>query len=432
MNTNNPTDLEKLLYKLIIQFAVYTLGTDKQLDPHLLGISQSFKQGLSYQDLTPELLALSKTLNHISLPENRVKNKETPSSKLQLQKEFIARLISLLAETNIPLNLKNQYALIKQKSRAKLNEEDSNKLIDLTLSLIIAIKDSAIIEQQNIENFLKDILKRFNQFEEHTLSFSSSNKQSVTDREKLNKAINLQIESIKACSSNAKDLPSLQGNIQQHLQELDFQLIKHQKIETDRHHITDERLEQMSQKIHEMEVEANSLRSNLEHVSDKALRDSLTGLPNREAYNERAIIEFNRWFRYKDDLSFVIWDIDFFKHVNDNFGHKAGDKTLSLVSRLILQHCRKSDFIARFGGEEFIMILPHTNSEQALIAAEKIRNLVADSGFNHSGQSIKLTISCGISEFSDGDEIEHVFERADQALYQSKENGRNCSTILNK
>ncbi len=432
MNTNNPTDLEKLLYKLIIQFAVYTLGTDKQLDPHLLGISQSFKQGVSYQDLTPELLALSKTLNHISLPENRVKNKETPSSKLQLQKEFIARLISLLAETNIPLNLKNQYALIKQKSRAKLNEEDSNKLIDLTLSLIIAIKDSAIIEQQNIENFLKDILKRFNQFEEHTLSFSSSNKQSVTDREKLNKAINLQIESIKACSSNAKDLPSLQGNIQQHLQELDFQLIKHQKIETDRHHITDERLEQMSQKIHEMEVEANSLRSNLEHVSDKALRDSLTGLPNREAYNERAIIEFNRWFRYKDDLSFVIWDIDFFKHVNDNFGHKAGDKTLSLVSRLILQHCRKSDFIARFGGEEFIMILPHTNSEQALIAAEKIRNLVADSGFNHSGQSIKLTISCGISEFSDGDEIEHVFERADQALYQSKENGRNCSTILNK
>ena len=174
------------------------------------------------------------------------------------------------------------------------------------------------------------------------------------------------------------------------------------------------------------------MRNNLKVAHDKASRDPLTGLPNRLAYDERIALEQSRWLRYKSPLTLIIWDIDLFKLINDNFGHKAGDKTLTLVAQLIFNNCRETDFIARFGGEEFVMLLPNTLSEQAFILAEKIRTLISNSGFNYNGKSIKLTISCGISEFAEGDEFEAVFERADQALYQSKEQGRNKCSIINK
>jgi diguanylate cyclase len=96
----------------------------------------------------------------------------------------------------------------------------------------------------------------------------------------------------------------------------------------------------------------------------------------------------------------------------------------------MLNNCRDTDFIARIGGEEFAMLLPNTRSEQALKSANKIRSIIAKSGFNHNGDAISLTVSCGISQFSEGDKFETVFERADQALYSSKECGRNKCTIL--
>lgn len=136
-------------------------------------------------------------------------------------------------------------------------------------------------------------------------------------------------------------------------------------------------------------------------------------------------MEANRWQRYQAPLSLVIWDIDFFKRINDNYGHKAGDKTLCLVGQLMVNNCRSSDFIARYGGEEFVMLLPNTDATKALEMAQKIKDLVENSGFNYNGESINLTLSCGISDFSGEDQHDEVFVRADQALYQAKQAGRN-------
>jgi len=428
---NSPADIEKLLYKLILQFAIYTRGSDKLLDPHLINISKHLKQGLSYQQLTPELLALSQSLIQISAPNSsNLELVSTPT--LQLKKELIEQLSSLLAETNIPLKFKSKYSLFKQKGKSTLNDDSAKKVIDLALSLIIDIKDHAVSEHQDIENFLTEMSNQFSKLAGQTLSVSDSQNKSFENREQLNNVINSQIDKIKTSSTNAQDLISLQENVDSHLHELNLQLIKHQKIEIDRHIETNQQLEKMSHKMHELDIEAETLRNNLKIARDKAQQDSLTGLPNRAAYDERSLIEYSRWYRYKNDLSIVIWDIDLFKVINDNFGHKAGDKTLSLVAQLILDNCRESDFIARFGGEEFVMLLPNTNSELALIIAEKIRLIISRSGFNYNGQSISLTISSGISEFSETDTLEAVFERADQALYQSKEQGRNRCTIINQ
>ncbi len=155
----------------------------------------------------------------------------------------------------------------------------------------------------------------------------------------------------------------------------------------------------------------------------------MTGLPNRLAYDERLYTEIARWKRYHSPLSLLIWDIDLFKQINDTFGHKAGDKTLILIAKLLSEHCRETDFVSRFGGEEFTMLLSDTDAQSALYTANKLRQLIEATAFNSSGKKISITISCGITQFTKNDTGESAFTRADKALYSAKKNGRNQCVI---
>jgi diguanylate cyclase len=174
-----------------------------------------------------------------------------------------------------------------------------------------------------------------------------------------------------------------------------------------------------------MESETGELKSKLITAKTHALRDALTDLPNRQAYDERLITEIARWQRYHTPLCLVVWDIDFFKNINDQFGHQMGDKVLVHIACQFSKNIRRSDFIARFGGEEFTMLLPHTNKHSAFKVAEKFRLLIEQSNLNVNDTLISITISCGITEFIKGDTHEIAFARADQALYRAKEQGRN-------
>ncbi|MGZ5575370.1 MAG: GGDEF domain-containing protein, partial [Methylobacter sp.] len=129
-------------------------------------------------------------------------------------------------------------------------------------------------------------------------------------------------------------------------------------------------------------------------------------------------------------LSLIIWDIDHFKTINDRYGHKAGDKVLLLIAKQLSDHSYTTDFISRFGGEEFTMLLPNTDSQSALSRANQLRQVIEKTGFNASGTSVAITISCGITEFIPDDTDEAAFERADQALYQAKQQGRNRCNVL--
>jgi len=432
MNTQNNSDIDKLLYKLVFQFSIYALGSNTQLDPLLVKINKSLKQGLNYHRLTPEFIALSKALAYISKQEKPSEDNISPAS-IEYQKYLIDRLNKLLAETDIPFKFQRQYKLLKQKSLIKQpDEEDTKKAIDLALSLLFNIKDHALSEQHDIEDFFSKFSKQFMMLGEHALGAAKSNEASIENSKKLTDVINVQVDNIKSSSANAVELSSLQKNIAQHIQELSTQFQQHQEKENSQLLESQKQLSLMTEKLQELEVEADSLRSNLKVAHDKALSDALTGLPNRMAYDDRIMIEYNRWHRYKSPLSLVIWDIDLFKTINDTYGHKAGDKTLAIVAQLLSTNCRETDFIARYGGEEFVMLLPNTTSAQALIVAEKIRPIIANSGFNYHGESIKLTISCGISQFSEDDQQETAFERADQALYLSKEQGRNKCSVIDK
>jgi diguanylate cyclase len=135
--------------------------------------------------------------------------------------------------------------------------------------------------------------------------------------------------------------------------------------------------------------------------------------------------EFARWKRYHQPLVLLIFDIDHFKRVNDTYGHKAGDKALKLIARTLQNNLRESDFLARFGGEEFVVLMPQTELNAAIGAANKLREAVEANQFHYQQKRVLITISCGATQFKDDDTIDSAFQRADQALYKAKQNGRN-------
>lgn len=158
-----------------------------------------------------------------------------------------------------------------------------------------------------------------------------------------------------------------------------------------------------------------------------AERDPLTGLLNRRAFTNKAQSLVQRKGQATKQISIIIFDIDHFKQVNDNHGHLLGDHVLTKVATTVNSTLRKTDSIARLGGEEFVILLDDTDSKDATLIAEKIRTNIEKMAITHNQQEVRCTISLGVvSNYAEGVEIDTLIERADILLYEAKAAGRNC------
>lgn len=200
---------------------------------------------------------------------------------------------------------------------------------------------------------------------------------------------------------------------QKHLQ-LQLETLNHsleEKVKT--------RTQQLEKELSRRKVLEKVLRQLADH-------DPLTGLLNRRSFVSRINKEISRSHRYKNDLSYMIIDIDFFKKINDTYGHLAGDDVLKEFAKKISGILRESDFIGRFGGEEFAVALPDTCMNSANKMAERIRKEIAEHTIQYKKATINFTVSIGISKFMLAENnIVEVFSRADLALYKAKNAGRN-------
>ena len=162
-------------------------------------------------------------------------------------------------------------------------------------------------------------------------------------------------------------------------------------------------------------------------MEEQSRLDSLTKVFNRHVYYEEMKIEMSRSNRYNIPLSLILLDIDFFKKINDTYGHDRGDMVLIKLSNLIKLNIREEDTFCRIGGEEFIIIAPNINSEDAINFAEKLRRIVQEYDFGTVGE---VTISIGVSTQNKNDTGETLFKKVDEAVYISKNNGRNKVSFI--
>lgn len=183
------------------------------------------------------------------------------------------------------------------------------------------------------------------------------------------------------------------------------------------------------EQIEYQKEELNIAYNKLDQISRT---DTLTQLSNRRDFLEQSQLEIHRFERNGKPFSIILADIDNFKAINDQHGHDAGDFILSGIATLMKSSIRKLDVVARWGGEEFIFLLPQTFMEGGKILADEIRRKIQTTPFVYNGTCFSITITLGISEFNGECDIDSCIKKADQALYLGKRNGKNCIFSANE
>ncbi|WOE70318.1 GGDEF domain-containing protein [Hydrogenimonas thermophila] len=188
----------------------------------------------------------------------------------------------------------------------------------------------------------------------------------------------------------------------------------------------------LNEEMHNSHEEVNALRKRVK-ILEEALRkerkrsttDPLTNLPNRRAIDDFISKQESAYKRYGDNYAVVLFDIDHFKSVNDTYGHDAGDVILASFGKLLRRYSRDLDFVGRWGGEEFLVVLPKTDKKGALQFAEKLREIVKKSKFMYKDTRIPITVSGGVADRASHSSIESMLKQADENLYKAKKGGRN-------
>lgn len=188
-----------------------------------------------------------------------------------------------------------------------------------------------------------------------------------------------------------------------------------------------EETEQLRDQVSKSSNAVDKLKEELKKANFFAKTDELTNIPNRRGFNENIEASIRFSLHNQSPFALVLLDLDFFKKVNDTFGHIVGDSALRYVSKLLKEETKGRDCIARIGGEEFSIILPDTSYENAIKVADNIRLKIASKTLSVKGQKqpLKLTISSGVAIYQKDEDIDTLFQRADEALYLAKNSGRN-------
>jgi diguanylate cyclase len=228
---------------------------------------------------------------------------------------------------------------------------------------------------------------------------------------------------------DARSVESLQSSVQQHLDGVLGQLNSNKQQREQLQTQYEEEVGALKSQITQLEKEAEQASQEIQEQQRRSESDQLTGLPNRVAYERKLEIELERWTRYQHKFCLVVADIDHFKLINDRYGHLAGDKVLKVVASTIRKRLRRVDYIARFGGEEFVILLPATDAEQARKLIEDLGQKIRECPFHYNKEPLEITLSFGISQVVEDDTPETLFARADEALYEAKRSGRDRTVV---
>jgi len=334
-------------------------------------------------------------------------------------------LMQLLERLSLPPELSKQATQLRLQLEQQVTDEQLPHIIEKIADLVSKLGTMLINEKQEYQAFLSSLTSRLNELDQHIRQTEDDNVEALKEREIIGNAVEEEVLGLRSNIEVADNLDQLKSSVTERLDFLDQHFDHYQKADHEQVEQSHRQILKLNQRIQEMEQETDYLRQSAEKSRDLALKDTLTGIWNRQALNELLEKEYVRWQRYEKPLSLIVWDVDFFKRVNDNYGHAAGDKVLRTIASIFQKATRDADFISRFGGEEFMGIFPETNLEDALVLANKIRQKVERSKFHYEDKRVFITASAGLATFRSGDTIDDVFKRADRALYQAKQGGRN-------
>jgi diguanylate cyclase len=346
------------------------------------------------------------------------------------RKKFAGRVSDLveylLAQVSLAPRAHARAVAIRAKLSRSQDWDDLREALQETSELVIA---AVSLGQQEFESFLKRLDERLLALQTHLLEHHEFSEDRHSASATLESSLHRDLKALSHNMAKAGDMRELKQSVNSHLESLVQTVRTYREQEDQREKLADEQLQLMKEKLAAMEAQSEQTREQLQVERRRALTDVLTQLPNREAWQERLTFEYDRWLRYKHPLTVGVLDIDYFKRINDSYGHKAGDRVIQLMAKSVRERLRTTDFVARYGGEEFVVLLPETDLETARAVIGSLLEEVATLPFHFQGEPVTVTFSAGLAEVVADTGAESVFDRADRALYNAKESGRNRVSV---
>jgi diguanylate cyclase len=331
-------------------------------------------------------------------------------------------LLGLLDDLTLPERHRPQAESMRDRLKNGLNWYELLPILDDFATLMLAITDSG---QHEFEAYLQRLNERLESFQSNLQAATAGHADNRSAARQMDTQIREQVDGLQSSMQEAADLEDLKHVLENHLEGLLGTMDQHQKQRDEREQEVAARLHSLAERVAHMEQEAQGYREHLEEQRQKALVDPLTGLPNRAAWSERLGHEVTQWQQHGNTLLLAMLDLDHFKRINDNYGHLAGDKVLKIIASVLRKRLRGTDFIARFGGEEFVLLMPSTVPAAGLKMLESLRASIEACPFHFKGEPVTITVSIGMTAFRPGEHSDQVLKRADQALYRAKNAGRN-------
>ncbi len=426
--------IEKKLSK--VSGKISKTSTQQQISPLINELAELLVYGLSFAEKKKGkgfLSSLRDKNEQVNKTDNSEEINESAASEetgLDLD-NAINSLISLLEKMILPVDLQVEANLIKRKLSQSADENIFLSSLEQTVGITADVLGRVKKEKKEIEDFLKQLTGRLHELDKDIRETARIRELTHLHGKKMTTDMKTEMNTMQAGISNINNLDELKTSIQSRVillrNHVDSFIIKEDEKDKEAAVI----IEQLKKQVKVMEEEALELKEQIEKERQQTLCDVLTEIPNRLAYDERLTLELANYRRKHDPFTLVVWDIDLFKKVNDNYGHAAGDQVLKLVASILNKNMRETDFIARYGGEEFVSILPSTDIKGAQLITDKLRELIASSKFHFREEAVNVTVSSGFAEVKDNEEGEDLFIRADKALYKAKENGRNnCQAAI--
>ncbi len=342
--------------------------------------------------------------------------------------EIIERISTSLSALSLSKAHVNELLVLKKKL---MTGKSSNEVLVHVVSIFDIIAADFKDEQSNAKIFLNTLSAALTEVQKgvNETILTQSNCQKTNN--KINQKLKSQLTDMTGTVEKALSLNQVKEDINEKLQFIANTLEKKSKFEQQSHKQLNDKLSEMSSKVDKLEKQSQLFEAKLIEQQRKSMQDALTKLANRAAFDDYFAKAMVRFHHKPFQLALVVMDIDDFKQINDTYGHTAGDKTLQVIANTIVKHVSKDVFVGRYGGEEFVLIYSKTQ-EQALISKlNALNNYIAHLPFKFKNNKVSITLSIGATHIKADDNIHIAFERADQAMYKAKKQGKNQVIYIN-
>ena len=424
--------IEQALRRLIGRLCAAGMGVDLQLDDELARLAAANRRNADAEEL--ERLADSLTnavraVDAVSPVPTIVIAPAPPKPAAPVAAARWDSTCSAAARILQSLGSLNRDDAVARDLTAKLakvsGDAELAAILDQTAELVHTYSATLALECAQAAAVLAEVTNRLEEVSGFLAESGMDARSRFEDTISINDSVISQVQELTTAVNSATELGVLQTLVNARLETVTKQVHAFRSREETRQLEHTGRAERMVARIADLERETQDLNSKLDREKHGARHDSLTRLGNRKSFDERIAQDLLRCSQTNVPVTMLLWDLDNFKIINDSYGHRAGDRVLQSVATCFMSGLRAEDFVARIGGEEFVMLMTGLAVAKAQRIADELRGGVESLRFHFRSAPVHVTVSCGFTDLRPGDTPDSAFERADAALYRAKHGGKN-------